>query len=139
MLTGCTDSRNARELSPGGTSHGTFSVQIANFNTSHGTIKVQEADMNYKKEKDGAVASKRTHKDRKSSERNRAELKCKLAEWSDNEDEVVPEETRHQMPSAAVSDAAESLCMNGRALNEKTIEVSPSSSPVVSSIALPTS
>jgi hypothetical protein len=43
------------------------------------------------------------------------------------------------MPSAAVSDAAKSLCMNGRALNEKAIEVSPPSSPAASSIALPTS
>jgi HIV Tat-specific factor 1 len=65
---------------------------MANFNTSHGTIKVQEVDMNYKKEKNRAVASKRTHKDRKTSERNRAELNRKLAEWSDNEDEVVPDE-----------------------------------------------
>ena len=57
---------------------------------SHGTIRVQEADMSYKKEKDGdAVASKLTRKDRKASERNRAELNRKLAEWSDNEEEVA--------------------------------------------------
>jgi HIV Tat-specific factor 1 len=58
--------------------------------TSHGAIKVQEADMNYKKEKDGdTVASKLTRKDRKASERNRADLNRKLAEWSDNEEEVA--------------------------------------------------
>jgi HIV Tat-specific factor 1 len=58
--------------------------------TSHGTIKVQEADLNYKKEKDGdTVASKLTRKDRKASEKNRADLNRKLAEWSDNEEEVA--------------------------------------------------
>ncbi|KAJ4343124.1 hypothetical protein N0V95_006739 [Ascochyta clinopodiicola] len=57
---------------------------------SQGKIKVKEADFSYKKHKDGdEIASKLTRKDKKASERNRAELNRKLAEWSDNEEEVA--------------------------------------------------
>ncbi|KAL1604459.1 hypothetical protein SLS59_003651 [Nothophoma quercina] len=57
---------------------------------SQGTIRVKEADFSYKKHKDGdEIASKLTRKDKKASERNRAELNRKLAEWSDNEEEVA--------------------------------------------------
>jgi len=57
---------------------------------SQGTIHVKEADFSYKKHKDGdEIASKMTRKDKKTSERNRAELNRKLAEWSDNEEEVA--------------------------------------------------
>ncbi|KAF3000131.1 hypothetical protein E8E13_004790 [Curvularia kusanoi] len=57
---------------------------------SQGTIRVKEADFSYKKHKDGdEIASKMTRKDKKASERNRAELNRKLAEWSDNEEEVA--------------------------------------------------
>lgn len=76
---------------------------------SQGTIHVKEADFSYKKHKDGdEIASKLTRKDKKASERNRAELnrcvrslyhcdrkearannRSKLAEWSDNEEEVA--------------------------------------------------
>ena len=42
---------------------------------SQGTIRVKEADFSYKKHKDGdEIASKLTRKDKKASERNRAEL-----------------------------------------------------------------
>ncbi|KAJ4991339.1 Splicing factor U2AF-associated protein 2 [Stagonosporopsis vannaccii] len=73
---------------------------------SQGMIRVKEADFSYKKHKDGdEIASKLTRKDKKASERNRAELNryvkfaqaqakpvnktSKLAEWSDNEEEVA--------------------------------------------------
>ncbi|KAH6615196.1 hypothetical protein C7974DRAFT_380060 [Boeremia exigua] len=57
---------------------------------SHGTIHVKEADYSYKKYTDSdTIASKLTRKDKKASERNRAELNRKLAEWSDNEEEVA--------------------------------------------------
>ncbi|KAF1364772.1 hypothetical protein EJ07DRAFT_98167 [Lizonia empirigonia] len=57
---------------------------------SQGMIRVKEADFSYKKHKDGdEIASKLTRKDKKASERNRAELNRKLAEWSDNEEEVA--------------------------------------------------
>ena len=42
---------------------------------SHGTIRVKEADFSYKKNKDSdQIVSKLTRKDRKASERNRADL-----------------------------------------------------------------
>lgn len=42
---------------------------------SNGTIRVKEADFSYKKNKDvDTIASKLTRKDRKASERNRADL-----------------------------------------------------------------
>lgn len=57
---------------------------------SNGTIRVKEADFSYKRNKDGdQIASKLTRKDKKASERNRADLNRKLAEWSDNEEEVA--------------------------------------------------
>ncbi|KAF2856313.1 hypothetical protein T440DRAFT_485424 [Plenodomus tracheiphilus IPT5] len=55
-----------------------------------GTIRVKEADFAYKRNKDSdQIASKLTRKDKKASERNRADLNRKLAEWSDNEEEVA--------------------------------------------------
>ncbi|PSN73048.1 U2 snRNP-associated protein Uap2 [Corynespora cassiicola Philippines] len=57
---------------------------------SNGTIRVQEADMSYKKTKDNdEAAAKMVRKDRKTAERNRAEMNRKLAEWSDNEDQAA--------------------------------------------------
>lgn len=57
---------------------------------SHGPITVKEADFSYKRNKDGdQIASKLTRKDKKASERNRADLNRKLAAWSDNEEEVA--------------------------------------------------
>ncbi|KAF1840855.1 uncharacterized protein K460DRAFT_294821 [Cucurbitaria berberidis CBS 394.84] len=57
---------------------------------SQGTIRVKEADFSYKRNKDGdQIASKLTRKDKKASDRNRADLNRKLAEWSDNEEEVA--------------------------------------------------
>ncbi|KAF1939544.1 hypothetical protein EJ02DRAFT_254864 [Clathrospora elynae] len=57
---------------------------------SNGAIHVEEAGREYKKVKDGTqVASKFTRKDKKVSEANRLELNRKLAEWSDNEEEVA--------------------------------------------------
>ncbi|KAL6706488.1 hypothetical protein ACN47E_005427 [Coniothyrium glycines] len=57
---------------------------------SNGKIRVKEADFSYKRNKDGdQIASKLTRKDKKASERNRADLNRKLAEWSDNEEEVT--------------------------------------------------
>ncbi|EUC29347.1 hypothetical protein COCCADRAFT_8441 [Bipolaris zeicola 26-R-13] len=57
---------------------------------SNGTIRVEPAKIEHKKERDGdKIASKLTRKDRKASERNRAELNRKLNEWSDNEEEVA--------------------------------------------------
>ncbi|KNG51319.1 splicing factor u2af-associated protein 2 [Stemphylium lycopersici] len=57
---------------------------------SNGTIRVEPASIEHKKERDGdKIASKLTRKDRKASERNRAELNRKLNEWSDNEEEVA--------------------------------------------------
>ncbi|KAH7388709.1 hypothetical protein BKA66DRAFT_56725 [Pyrenochaeta sp. MPI-SDFR-AT-0127] len=57
---------------------------------SQGTIRVKEADFSYKRNKDSdQIASKLTRKDKKASERNRADLNRKLAEWSDNEEEVA--------------------------------------------------
>lgn len=42
---------------------------------SQGTIRVKEADFSYKRNKDGdQIASKLTRKDKKASERNRADL-----------------------------------------------------------------
>ncbi|KAF1915038.1 hypothetical protein BDU57DRAFT_260653 [Ampelomyces quisqualis] len=56
---------------------------------NNGTISVKEADFSYKRNKDSEqVVSKLTRQDKKASERNRADLNRKLAEWSDNEDEV---------------------------------------------------
>ncbi|KAH7414311.1 hypothetical protein DE146DRAFT_31514 [Phaeosphaeria sp. MPI-PUGE-AT-0046c] len=56
---------------------------------NNGTIGVKEADFSYKRNKDSEqIVSKLTRKDKKASERNRADLNRKLAEWSDNEDEV---------------------------------------------------
>jgi HIV Tat-specific factor 1 len=72
---------------------------------NHGTIRVKEADFSYKRNKDSEqIVSKLTRKDKKASERNRADLNryvisdnhtiktdhfhSKLAEWSDNEEEV---------------------------------------------------
>ncbi|KAH7080456.1 hypothetical protein BKA63DRAFT_407249 [Paraphoma chrysanthemicola] len=55
-----------------------------------GTIRVKEADFSYKRNKDSEqIVSKMTRKDKKASERNRADLNRKLAEWSDNEEEVA--------------------------------------------------
>ncbi|KAI8936288.1 hypothetical protein NX059_006709 [Plenodomus lindquistii] len=55
-----------------------------------GKIRVKEADFSYKRNKDSdQIASKLTRKDKKASERNRADLNRKLAEWSDNEEEVA--------------------------------------------------
>ncbi|KAJ4341815.1 hypothetical protein N0V87_001478 [Didymella glomerata] len=57
---------------------------------SQGVIKVKEADFSYKKNKDGdEIKNQLSRKDKKASERNRAELNRKLAEWSDNEEEVA--------------------------------------------------
>ncbi|KAJ4367394.1 hypothetical protein N0V83_006976 [Neocucurbitaria cava] len=57
---------------------------------NQGTIRVKEADFSYKRNKDGdQIASKLTRKDKKAAERNRADLNRKLAEWSDNEEEVA--------------------------------------------------
>lgn len=57
---------------------------------SAGSIRVKEADFSYKRNKDGdQIASKLTRKDKKISERTRADLNRKLAEWSDNEEEVA--------------------------------------------------
>ncbi|CAN9308443.1 unnamed protein product [Alternaria alternata] len=57
---------------------------------SNGNIHVEAAKIEHKKERDGEkIASKLTRKDRKASERNRAELNQKLNEWSDNEDYVA--------------------------------------------------
>ncbi|KAF2833323.1 U2 snRNP-associated protein Uap2 [Ophiobolus disseminans] len=56
---------------------------------NNGTIRVKPADMSYKRNKDAdEIVSKLTRKDKKASERNRADLNRKLAEWSDNEEEV---------------------------------------------------
>ncbi|KAH9865754.1 hypothetical protein J1614_009341 [Plenodomus biglobosus] len=55
-----------------------------------GRICVKEADLSYKRNKDNdEIASKLTRKDKKASERKRADLNRKLAEWSDNEDEIA--------------------------------------------------
>ncbi|KAF3043126.1 hypothetical protein E8E12_002273 [Didymella heteroderae] len=57
---------------------------------SQGVIRVKEADFSYKKHKDGdEIKNQMSRKDKKASERNRAELNRKLAEWSDNEEEVA--------------------------------------------------
>ncbi|KAF2034934.1 hypothetical protein EK21DRAFT_55400 [Setomelanomma holmii] len=57
---------------------------------NNGTIHVKEADFSYKRNKDSdQIVSKMTRKDKKASERNRADLNRKLAEWSDNEEEVA--------------------------------------------------
>ncbi|KAJ4408710.1 hypothetical protein N0V91_002965 [Didymella pomorum] len=57
---------------------------------SQGVIRVKEADFSYKKNTDGeAIKHQLSRKDKKASERNRAELNRKLAEWSDNEEEVA--------------------------------------------------
>ncbi|KAF3042244.1 hypothetical protein E8E11_000410 [Didymella keratinophila] len=57
---------------------------------SQGVIRVKEADYSYKKNTDGeAIKNQLSRKDKKASERNRAELNRKLAEWSDNEEEVA--------------------------------------------------
>jgi len=57
---------------------------------SAGSIRVKEADFSYKRNKDSdQIASKLTRKDKKVSERTRADLNRKLAEWSDNEEEVA--------------------------------------------------
>ncbi|OAK98917.1 hypothetical protein IQ06DRAFT_25117 [Phaeosphaeriaceae sp. SRC1lsM3a] len=56
---------------------------------NNGTIGVKEADFSYKRNKDSdQIVSKMSRKDKKASERNRADLLRKLNEWSDNEDEV---------------------------------------------------
>ncbi|KAH8730978.1 hypothetical protein GQ44DRAFT_605258, partial [Phaeosphaeriaceae sp. PMI808] len=56
---------------------------------TNGTIRVKEADFSYKRNKDAdQIVSKLTRKDKKASEKHRADLNRKLAEWSDNEDEV---------------------------------------------------
>ena len=56
---------------------------------SHGTVKVQEADNTFRKTTDGAqVANKLVRQERKAAERSRADMQRRLAEWSDNEDEV---------------------------------------------------
>lgn len=57
---------------------------------SAGRIRVKEADMSYKRNKEGdEIAKKLSRQDKKASERNRADLNRKLAEWSDNEEEVA--------------------------------------------------
>ncbi|KAF2794906.1 U2 snRNP-associated protein Uap2 [Melanomma pulvis-pyrius CBS 109.77] len=54
-------------------------------------VKVQEADMSYKKHTDGQVVKEKlVRKDKKATERHRAEMNRKLAEWSDD-DEIVKE------------------------------------------------
>ncbi|KAF1951444.1 hypothetical protein CC80DRAFT_508862 [Byssothecium circinans] len=56
---------------------------------SNGTVKVQEADNTFKKNTNSAqIANKLVRKERKAAERSRAEMQRKLAEWSDNEEEV---------------------------------------------------
>ncbi|PVI07093.1 hypothetical protein DM02DRAFT_351290 [Periconia macrospinosa] len=57
--------------------------------TKNGTLRVQEADNSRRKNTDAEkIAGKLVRKERKTAERTRAEMQRKLADWSDNEEEV---------------------------------------------------